>query len=1216
MLANRTLPQYPQTTDKLYWYVDNGFEHPCLYVKSEWPDLRHRLFLQNQFLKVVDQLKSKLENIEGLIMKQSFKKYITELEFAFKDAFCFVSNSCSKLISDIRVRKPTFVTKLDKNRYQMRSSELEESWPNVYVTMIYENKKIAFQKFSPNLILYSVNSKEKGNLCGVRQTIPLKPAKYKKKIFMPVTCMLDMVLWIGLDSQKDFFFREIPSCYSLSTNYSDKGYPSYLQSKEHHDFQARVHIYQGKFSFGSDKSGLCDPFVRIIIGNESRETENKVQFLGRCTFAPKVKCVHTPYKLPEFPPKLQWCKIWSNSNSVTGEIMISSEILELTTQEIVSNGKKRHDVIRVPSDVKPNNVKYRIEVLFWGIRDLNKELKSTVVNPKAILECAYATISSDRVHVMSGNLNFQDHIKQIDVNLPDELDYIPPLCLKLVDKRPFGRYVLVGIQLFDMLPFLYEPETSKQRYAKIFGKHYDRFDDIHENLAKNLRQAPTSSKLSKTTSSVFDVHSKENKTVENEINQSRTPEESTKRASAKRPKKNAHFKSHELGNTQNVLQVYNVETKMVNALSKYPKPFDGGNGYLQLDEFDDAGTSLLKPRNTETYVKKTKSEVAASKRNDEHLERLLTVERQRSNWEIFIYPSELENQPEFEEFKDSLKTFFMLKENRTGDDMIDEQYTKATVKAAIQIYRLPENLQDDYVTPTGRPLVKGMFQDFVSNEPQQFLLRVYCVKAFNLPPRDINGKSDPYLQVIMGKQCIKDRENYVPKQINPTFGRCFELNGGFPHNHIVKVQVWDYDKATSDDLIGETKIDIENRFYTKYRAECGLAEHYYTTGYCQWRDYKTPTRILKKLCRDYNLGFPEYIKNGVKIGTKIFSPLKREIEGKLNKQDLALYALRHWKEFPVVGFELVPEHIETRSLYHPAKPGIEQGKLQMWIDIFPFMSSSYPEMVNITPRKPIPYELRIVIWNTEDVILDDDDFFIGEKMSDIYVKGWLVSSREAQCTDIHYRSMSGEGNFNWRFIFRFQYLPTENLIVIKKKDDSEYKIPCRLTLQIWDKDALSADDFLGTVSLELAKLPRGAPYARNCSLNILKDGAPRTNLFRKKRTRGWWPVPGVNQDPNVETLAGKIDIEFELVDESEAILDPAGLGRSDPHSLTKPMRPSTSFSWFKNPHKALYAILCQQNKWRCFKCLLCATGIFFICAWIGVMPKFILQKLASLNIPI
>lgn len=43
--------------------------------------------------------------------------------------------------------------------------------------------------------------------------------------------------------------------------------------------------------------------------------------------------------------------------------------------------------------------------------------------------------------------------------------------------------------------------------------------------------------------------------------------------------------------------------------------------------------------------------------------------------------------------------------------------------------------------------------------------------------------------------------------------------------------------------------------------------------------------------------------------------------------------------------------------------------------------------LDISPRKPKAYELRVIIWNTDEVVLEDDAFFTGEKMSDIYVKG-------------------------------------------------------------------------------------------------------------------------------------------------------------------------------------------------------------------------------------
>ena len=56
--------------------------------------------------------------------------------------------------------------------------------------------------------------------------------------------------------------------------------------------------------------------------------------------------------------------------------------------------------------------------------------------------------------------------------------------------------------------------------------------------------------------------------------------------------------------------------------------------------------------------------------------------------------------------------------------------------------------------------------------------------------------------------------------------RCFELEATFPLDSYLTVQIWDWDLVGSDDLIGETKIDLENRYYSRHRATCGLAQKY------------------------------------------------------------------------------------------------------------------------------------------------------------------------------------------------------------------------------------------------------------------------------------------------------------------------------------------------------------------------------------------------------
>ena len=48
-----------------------------------------------------------------------------------------------------------------------------------------------------------------------------------------------------------------------------------------------------------------------------------------------------------------------------------------------------------------------------------------------------------------------------------------------------------------------------------------------------------------------------------------------------------------------------------------------------------------------------------------------------------------------------------------------------------------------------------------------------------------------------------------------------------------------------------------------------------------------------------------------------------------NEEELALAVLHNWSDVPKVGCKLLPEHIETRALYNPDKPGIEQ--VNLWV---------------------------------------------------------------------------------------------------------------------------------------------------------------------------------------------------------------------------------------------------------------------------------------------
>ena len=391
------------------------------------------------------------------------------------------------------------------------------------------------------------------------------------------------------------------------------------------------------------------------------------------------------------------------------------------------------------------------------------------------------------------------------------------------------------------------------------------------------------------------------------------------------------------------------------------------------------------------------------------------------------------------------------------------------------------------------------------------------------------------------------------------------MDASFPQDSVLTVQVYDWDLLGGDDLIGETKVDLENRFYSRHRSTCGLAAKYDPCGYNEWRDPMKPSQILAKLCKEGKIDGPHFCKNKVTVGDKVFTA--NNFKGlpespsstKIQEEQLALGVLHHWDQVARVGYHLVPEHVETRALYNPDKPGIEQGKVEMWVDMFPMDMPPPKFQVDISPRKPTSWELRVIVWNTDEVVLEDDAFFSGDKMSDIYVKGWLTGPEDSQATDVHYRSLTGEGNFNWRFLFPFEYLAAEEKIVISKKesmfswDDSITKVPPRLSLQVWDADSFSKDDFLGSIVLDLNKFPRGAKTAKQCNLDMLKtDGTvPTLNLFKQKRTKGWWPMYAKDENDEL-ILQGKVEAELILMTNDEAEKSPAGLGREEPNALEKP----------------------------------------------------------------
>uniref|UniRef100_A0A8C7MCD3 Otoferlin n=1 Tax=Oncorhynchus kisutch TaxID=8019 RepID=A0A8C7MCD3_ONCKI len=1184
-------PMKPVITDRNYFHLPYFEKKPCIYIKSWWQDQRRRLYNSNIMDKIADKLvKSDGESCYGygsILMQQR--------ESMGQQAKLIRSQVKRNTVRDKLKMVQNFL-----HRLRFLADEPQHSIPDVFVWMMSSNKRIAYARIPSKDILYSIVDEETGRDCGKVKAVFLRlPGK---KGFGPagwtVQAKMEMYLWLGLNKQRKDFLSGLPN------GFEENKAPRTGSLKQ--VFQLRAHMYQARSLFAADSSGLSDPFARVFFSTHSQVTEvlsetlcptwdqllvfddvelfgeaselrddppiivvevydqdtvGKAEFIGRTFAKPITKMCDEHYGPPRFPPQLEYYQIY-RGNSTAGDLLAAFELLQVWGRAELPaiNGPTDSDrgpILPVPMGIRPVLSRYRIEVLFWGLRDLKRVNLAQVDRPRVDIECAGRGVQSALIVNFKKNPNFSTLVKWFEVDLPENELLHPPLNIRVVDCRAFGRYTLVGSHAVTSLRrFIYSPPDKTQNNWASAGRPTHTMQDTFLVLSIHITRFDIFVLFRRIQYHVF------------------------------------------------ILFEYILD------ICTFVRFFRRSLSYLQNEE------------EKEEKKKKKKKKKGEVEEDDETDERMLDWwSKYFASIETLmeVYNKELE--AEYDNFEDWLHTFNLYR-GKAGDDdeaALDDDRIVGRFKGSMCMYKLP--LTEEITREAGFDPNMGMFQSIPHNDPINVLVRVFVVRATDLHPADVNGKADPYVIIKLGKSELKDKENYISKQLNPVFGKAFDMEATFPMESMLTVSVYDWDLVGTDDLIGETKIDLENRYYSKHRATCGIANNYSVHGYNMWRDPMKPSQILAKLCKEGKLDGPHYGPGGrVKVANRIFmgaTEIEDETGMLLTDEHLALTVLKHWEEIPRVGCKLIPEHVETRPLFHPEKPGIEQGRIEMWVDMFPMDMPAPGPAIDISPRKPKNFELRVIIWNTDDVVLEDDAFMTGEKMSDIYVKGWLKGQQEdKQDTDVHYHSLTGEGNFNWRFVFPFDYLMAEEKIVISKKesmfswDETEYKIPARLTLQVWDADHFSADDFLGAIELDLNRFPRGAKTAKQCSIGMVQNEAelPCISIFKQKRVKGWWPFVARDENDEME-LTGKVEAELHLMSAEEAEKSPVGLGRNEPDPLEKPNRPDTSLMWFVNPLKSIRYFIWHNYRWLILK----ALGLLLLLLLLGLFlysfPGYLVKKM-------
>lgn len=863
--------------------------------------------------------------------------------------------------------------------------------------------------------------------------------------------------------------------------------------------------------FGEPQTVLQNP-PKVIIELFDSDQVGKDEFLGRSICSPLVKLNSET----DITPKLLWHPVM-NGDKACGDVLVTAELILKNKDGSnlpILPSQRAPNLYMVPQGIRPVVQLTAIEILAWGLRNMKNYQMASITSPSLVVECGGERVESVVIKSLKKTPNFPSSVLFMKVFLPKEEMYMPPLVIKVIDHRQFGRKPVVGQCTIDHLDrFRCDPYAGKE--------------DIVPQLKASLMSAPPCRDV------VIEI-------------------EDTKPLLASK--------------------LSEKEEEIIDWWSKF---------YASSGEHEKCGQ----------YIQKGYSKLK-------------------------IYDCELEDVADFEgltDFTDTFKLYRGKSEENEDPSVVGE------FKGSFRIYPLPD---DPSVQAPPR-----QFRELPDSVPQECTVRIYIVQGLQLQPQDNNGLCDPYIKITLGKKVIEDRDNYIPNTLNPVFGRMYELSCYLPQEKDLKISVYDYDTFTRDEKVGETTIDLENRFLSRFGSHCGIPEQYCVSGVNAWRDQLRPTQLLQNVARFKGFPPPVLSEDGSRIryGGRDYHLDEFEANKILHhhlgapEERLALHILR------TQG--LVPEHVETRTLHSTFQPNISQGKLQMWVDVFPKSLGPPGPPFNITPRKAKRYYLRVIIWNTKDVILDEKSI-TGEDMSDIYVKGWISGSEEnKQKTDVHYRSLDGEGNFNWRFVFPFDYLPAEQLCIVAKKehfwsiDQTEFRVPPRLIIQIWDNDKFSLDDYLGFLELDLHHVIIPAKSSEKCSLDMIPDlkamdplKAKTASLFEQKSMKGWWPCYADKDGSRV--MAGKVEMTLEVLNEREADERPAGKGRSEPNmnpKLDPPNRPETSFLWFTNPCKTMRFIVWRRFKWVILGLLLLLILLLFVAVLLYSLPNYLSMKIVRPN---
>lgn len=200
--------------------------------------------------------------------------------------------------------------------------------------------------------------------------------------------------------------------------------------------------------YGEPQTVLQDP-PKVVIELFDNDQVGKDEFLGRSICSPLVKLNSEM----DVTPKLLWHPVL-NGDKACGDVLVTAELIlrdKDGTNLPILPSQRAPNLYMVPQGIRPVVQLTAIEILAWGLRNMKNYQMASVTSPSLIVECGGERVESVVIKNLKKTPNFPSSVLFMKVLLPKEELYMPPLVIKVIDHRQFGRKPVVGQCTIDRL---------------------------------------------------------------------------------------------------------------------------------------------------------------------------------------------------------------------------------------------------------------------------------------------------------------------------------------------------------------------------------------------------------------------------------------------------------------------------------------------------------------------------------------------------------------------------------------------------------------------------------------------------------------------------------------------------------------------------------------------------------------------------------------------